>query len=317
MRLRYAKGWVNGNPVAQAVYQLSPWYLFTCRAGDIWPGIKEPIPQGTPGAGDFAAICRKEAAALWAEFSSLTVMWSGGIDSNLLACLLVESCPAGASLTLSGPADRLAATDDQALNWLRDHGCATVVTDTEVLHQVVADGGMVVTGVHADTLLCGDLIRYNDLYAAIWDMSVEEMFVRCSGLAPGAVRGYLERLEPLLALMPLARTAANVAWWLDFTCAWDSDAMMAWRVFGLAPGGVGYRDFFAAPAFQLWSMQDVALKVGKTADTHKQLYTNLIAEIVGFMPNLPLRTEIDEEVKMERVWGEVIGIREDWSLIQL
>src|SRR5690606_14625466 len=151
---------------------------------------------------------------------------------------------------------------------------------TGTLRAVVAQGGMLVAGYHADTLLCGDIIRYHDLYADIWHLSVEEMFVRVTGLPVPAVQRALLDLEPLLVLMPVPRTAANVAWWLDFTCAWNSDEMALKYLFDLNPPGQGYLNFFGAPAFQLWSMQDVAQKVGRTAETHKQVYLNLVEEIV-------------------------------------
>ena len=314
MNYRYALGWVKTDPVGWAVYQLSPWDRITCRAGGLWPGITAPIPQGTPG-GDFAQICRQEAQALWQQYNELVVMWSGGMDSSLLACLLAESKPAGATLVIASDAATL-AQDSDVLHWLASKGCPKMLMNSQTLKAVPERGGMVVTGYHADTLLCGDIIRYWNLYETIWTMTVEEMLQQVSGLHPDAVVSLLQDLEPLLALMPVERTAANVAWWLDFTCAWDSDEMTAKFSFDLQPPGSGYINFYGADAFQLWSMQDVELKVGKTKATHKQIYKSMLTEVMGFTPAVPLNTEPGEDYGESMDMHQVLAIREDWSLVK-
>lgn len=314
MNYRYALGWVNSTPLGRAIYHLTPWSRVTCRAGGLWPGITNPIPSGTPG-GDFLSICRQEAQALWQQYNELAVMWSGGMDSSLLACVLAECKPAEATLLISSEGTTLAQESD-VLNWLSSKGCPKMLMTPHTLRAVTERGGMVVTGYHADSLLCGDIIRYWNLYESIWTMTVEEMLGIVSELHPAAVTALLQDLEPLLELMPLERTAANVAWWLDFTCAWDSDEMATKFVFNLNPPGSGYINFYGADAFQLWAMQDVAVKVGNTKATHKQLYKAAITEVLGFIPVIPINTEPGEEYGESMDMNKVLVIKEDWTVIK-
>lgn len=274
------------------------------------------MPVGEPG-GDFAAICRTEAQKLWAKYSEIAVMWSGGMDSSLLACLLVESKPANGKLLISSERETLAWDDHDIMKWLLAAGCEKLEASSASLRAVVDRGGMVVAGYHADTLLCGDIMRYYDLYSTIWDMSVEEMLIAIQGrIHKSSVQAYMTDLQPLIDLMPLPKTAANVAYWLDFTCAWNSDEMALKFIFDLEPPGVGYVNFFGANDFQLWSLQDVEAKVGKNKETHKQVYHQLLSEIVGFGPVIPLNTEPGELYGASMDMGKVLAITEDWKVIE-
>ena len=300
MSYRYLRAWRDSGPVARAITRLCPWSRPTCRVGGFWSGIYEPIPEGEVG-GDLAALCRAEAAAL---------------DSSLLACLLAESRPSNATLVLIAEAATLANDAYDLRDWLLAHGCTTQVLSSQALRDVTVRGGMVVTGYHADTLLSGDIVRYNDLYESIWNMTEQELFERITRLPASVVRGLLVDLEPLLAMMPLPRTAATVAWWLDFTVAWASDDMTLKYSFDLAPPGQGYVNFFGAPSLQLWSMQDAGNKIGPTKVGHKHLYLGLISEIVGFAPTIPHSTEPGDGFGKNMDMSRVLAIREDWSVVE-
>ena len=314
-RLRYARVWAQGTAFGKALYELTPWHRVVCRAGDFWPGLKSALPTG-PFGGDLATIARAEAQALWQRYDELLVMWSGGIDSTLLAALLVECKPPGASLTLCSEAKTLGWVDHPVLPWLLEQGCQTQLLSQTVLEAVVQRGGMVITGYHADGLLSGDIVRYSDLYEQVWSMDLVEMFMAVSKHPEALVKHHLKALQPLFDLCPLAPTPVNLAWWLDFTCAWDSDSMMFQYHQGIAPHGVGYINFFGSTAFQNWAVQDAAQKIGPTRATHKQVYLNLLAEILGFMPVLPHATEYDEDFGRIMDMGKVLYIREDWSVVE-
>ncbi|SUE95813.1 Uncharacterised protein [Ectopseudomonas mendocina] len=244
-------------------------------------------------------------------------MWSGGMDSSLLACLLLEAKPAHGKLLISSEPITLSWNDHDILKWLVGAGCEKLEATSASLRDVVDRGGMVVAGYHADTLLCGDIMRYYNLYSDIWSMSVEDMMVRvASDIHEASVQSFMSDLQPLIDLMPLPKTAANVAYWLDFTCAWDSDEMTLKFAFDLEPPGVGYVNFFGARDFQLWSLQDVEAKVGKNKETHKRVYYELLSEIVGFQPTIPLNTEPGELYGTSMDMGRVLAITEDWKVIE-
>lgn len=314
-QVRYARGWAHGTAFGRALFELTPWHKVLCRAGDFWPGIKSPMPAG-PYGGDLASLCRAEAQALWNQYDELLVAWSGGIDSTLLACLLAECQPAGTVLNLCSEATTLGWVNHHGLQWLLDKGCQTVPLTKANLEAVVARGGMVVTGYHADTLLSGDMVRYNDLYERIWSMDLVELFMAVSKLPEAAVKHHLKVLQPLLDLCPLPQTAANVAWWLDYTCAWDSDEMMFKYHQDIAPPGVGYVNFYGAESLQRWAVQDAEQKLGKTKATHKQAYLAILADILGFMPDLPHATEFDDSYGAIMDMGKVLIIHEDWSVTE-
>lgn len=314
MSYRYALGWIKNNPVMYALSQLCPWKRLTCRVDGIWPGIKTPIPTGTPG-GDLHQICINEAKNLWNRYTDIGVLWSGGMDSSLVMVSLESTRPSGSKLTVIAQEPTLTEQHD-ILDWLLENGASTEVLNAADLRARVDRGGMVVSGIHADTLLCGDIIRYNDLYQDIWDMSVRDMFIRITGLPESAIDQHLAAIEPVLAAMPVERTAANVAWWLDYVCAWETDKMCLKFMFDLKPHGEGYINFFGSDAFQLWSMQDVSVKVGHTKVTHKQLYKQIVINIIGKEPKIPINTEPGDDFGVSMDMNQIIAIREDWSVIK-
>lgn len=315
MNYRYALGWSRTHPVGRAIAALTPWTRTMCRAGDFWNGVKSVIPQGQTG-GNFADICRSEITKLWDKHKELVVLWSGGMDSTLLAALLVESRPKDGIIKLCSESQTL-SKEHQGLDWLLEKGCVPMPLDANQLRAVTERGGMVVSGYHADTLLSGDLIRYWDLYETIWDMSVEELFLKVSGLPIQAVRKHVEDIQPLLDLCPLEKTAANIAWWLDFVCAWDDDEMALKFIMDLEAPGEGYVNFFAAEPFQLWAIQDANAKIGKTKETHKQVYYELLKEILGFEIPVPINTEPPNDFYVYPISNsKLIAILEDWTVIE-
>src|SRR5690606_41495221 len=118
MRYRYASGWVRSNPLARSLAMLCPWRRLTCRVGGFWPGLSDPVPEG-PVGGDFCAIARAEAHSFWQRYDELAVMWSGGIDSSLLACLLAEARPATGRLLPARETHTFDWPEHKVLAWLR------------------------------------------------------------------------------------------------------------------------------------------------------------------------------------------------------
>lgn len=309
MNYRYSYNWATSNGISRAVAKLGMWG-FTPPRG-IWPGVSEPIPvPDTQGL--FADIARAVAAEMWAQYPHIAVVWSGGVDSSLVAVALMESKPAGSVLSVvSEPATF--ASSGNVWPWLADRGCQQLWLSRQTLRDVVDQGGMVTTGYHADTLLCGDIIRYHNLYSSIWNMTVEEMFIHMDQLHPEDVLTQLKMIEPLLQQMPLERTAANVAFWLDYTCAWHGDEMALMKLFDVDAPGVGYVNFFAHPTLQAWSLRDVAEKVGKTHETHKSIYKALLSEIMGTAPIIQLNTEPGEGYLSTPEDRQIQAVRADWT----
>lgn len=310
--LRYGKGWGLFNPLAAAVIAISPWTVITCRAGNFWPGIKSEMPL-VPTAKSLADICESEATALWAEHKKILVLWSGGVDSSLVATYMALSCPEDGQLMLGSSQGSSPDFDNNLVSWFYEQGVSFCQADPDRLRAFVADGWHVVTGVHADTLLSGDIVRYGHLYSDIHIMGIKDLISKMARTENDKkVDALYAQLLPLINLMPIQKTAANFAWWLDYTCAWDIDSLATWQVFGVHPDN--YTDFFGALDFQRWAVKEASEKIGSNEATHKQIYHDLLASLLPFIPVIN-RTELTFETKSMNSWEGVVGVTKDWQLI--
>ena len=298
--LRYGKGWGYLNPLASAVIAISPWSIITCRVGNFWPGIKSETPI-TPTTKPLADICQSEAAALWAKYKKVLVLWSGGVDSSLVATLMAKSRPADGQLMLGSSQGSSPDFDNDLIAWYFDQGVSFCQADPARLKEFVDAGWHVVTGVHADTLLSGDIVRYGQLYSDIHRMDIRDLISKMVRTEDDKkVEELYVQLKPLIDLMPLQHNAANFAWWLDYTCAWDIDSLATWCLFGVHPNN--YTDFFGSLDFQQWAIKDASEKIGSTEGTHKKIYHDLLTSLLPFAPAIN-RTEIKHEIKRINTWG--------------
>lgn len=310
--LRYGKGWCYLNPLAASVIAISPWHIITCRVGGFWPGVTSEAPL-TSTTKSFAEICQSEAVALWAKHKKVLVLWSGGVDSSLVATFMAKTRPADGQLMLGSSHGSSPDFDNNLMAWYFEQDISFCQADPARLNEFVAAGWHVVTGVHADTLLSGDIVRYGHLYNDIHNIGIKDLISKMAKTEDDKkVDELYGHLKPLIDLMPLQQTAANFAWWLDYTCAWDMDSMATWQVFGVHPNN--YTDFFGAIDFQRWSIKDSYEKIGSTEATHKQIYHDLLASLLPFTPEI-VRTEMSYKTKSMNIWEGVVGVTEDWQFV--
>lgn len=308
-KYRWLKGWAYSDPMAVALRSMLKYELAMPRVGNLFPGVTTPVPSG-PYGGDLPQLCRDRAAQLWEKFDTLFVLWSGGTDSTLAAALLAEHKPGRLILSTSGREEK--GTGPEIYQWFIDHGCEFEDATTAAMRQVAGNGGMVLTGNHADSLLLGE---YADVGEKLWDMELEEAVMAHTGVTQEWAKRQISACQPFFDYLELDHTVPNLCWWLDFAACWDQDEMSAGLMYHLDPPGVGYETFFGTAEFQRWAAQPVQDKVGRGDKAHKYRYHEIIESIFGFKPTLVARNNEPLDSGVVSRLGSFLAIREDWSLV--
>lgn len=278
---RYSRGWFLTTPMGRALRTITKLHGPAPRFSDLCPLLTTPFPENINEPIELHEACDLRAKELVEKYQTIYVCWSGGVDSTLVAAYLGKHKKPDTELILSVSDQSLQDASSGVLDALVAQGYSTEEISPDRMREVASLGGMVVCGHHADSILLGELVDDTGAYESIWTMSPTEMISNHTGVSLEAAAGLLHDIEPLLAKMPFERTAANIAWWIDFTCFWDTDEMDFMIRFGLEPPGVGYVCFFGTPEFQRWAMRDVSEKAGNTEATYKHQYVSLISSILG------------------------------------
>lgn len=291
MTVRYSRQW-GRTELGRALIAVFGWPNVVPRVGGLFPGITTPIPGGSPVG--LPVAVESAARSFLARYDTLYLQWSGGVDSTLVAAALLHyRKKQRLILTTSDQSARDAPAG--LLELLLERGVEAEPFDIDRMKAITQAGGMVVTGHHADSIMLGELADAKKLHDDIWHMTPLEMIQVNAECEVTKARILLRQLEPVIGLMPFERTAANIAWWLDFTCCWDPDEMQPYLQQGLTPGDIGYEAFFKSSLFQRWAMQDVRNKTGRTETTKKEQYVELVERFLGsrftFVKNI-----IDEQL---------------------
>lgn len=301
---RYSRQWARTSPLGIALIQATGWQHAVPRVGRLYPFMSTPMPEAREH--DFHQLCEQRAIQLWAEHDELIVAWSGGLDSTLVAALLQRHRPAGKTLWVSYSATAQSYAPDYLAELIRRGARHITLSDARRRNLFW------VTGYHADSILIGEY--YDALGENLWDMRVEEAVAAYSGITVKTALRTLSVLEPLLEHMPVDRTAANVAWWLDFATFWDRDEYDAHYRLGFGLPGVNYTSFFSTKEWQEWSQQDARVKCGP--GKYKQMYRDLLEELLGVSSPLHKNTLSKEDAVESSLFSpNLLAIRNDYSLI--
>lgn len=309
---RYNRRWTRETALGRSLIAVTQWEHAVPRVGGLYQGISTPIPEAKPH--DFESICLARAEALWAAHSELLVLWSGGTDSTLVAALLAHTKPADKTLFISHTPASL-ENGQEAMTALINKGAVAVPFSVDLTEEVLLHGGMSITGYHADGLLLGDFYDQNG--EDIMGLTIQGMVALRTGMSENLALFHLQQLKPLIDLMPLEKTALNIAWWLDFATFWDRDEYDLHYRLGIGKPGEAYTSFFSAVEFQEWAIRDVAQKIGMNGQAHKQLYLALIEKYLGSITPLKknyLEQEIDQG-QNSLFHPNLLQIREDYSLL--
>jgi hypothetical protein len=325
MTFRYSRAWSERDSLGRALLQAGCWRHAVPRIGDLFPGIATPMPESASVS--FADACDARATELLAVHDNLVVLWSGGIDSTLVVCKLLEHKRVDQTVYITVN-DQAASVGKDYLPALIQAGVKTTTFDRDNLLEMAGRGIRLITGYHADSILVGEFYDNPKISESIWTISPEEAIrLNACDLNPALARSdrktqenfarrTLEQLEPLLALMPLERTAANIGWWLDFTSYWERDEYELYFRLGLDKPGAGYISFFNSTPIQQWALQDTRDKAGRNGTHHKHLYLTEISKHIGDIA--PPNKAIMNDIGWYRTClgdSRLLLIREDYSTV--
>lgn len=313
MKLLYSKEWTK-TELGSAIITAIGWQHAVPRVGNLFSGSTIPIPDGGPVP--LIEAVEDSAKDLLNRYKTLYVPWSGGIDSTLVAVALAHFKTPEHTIIISESDQSMTDSPSGIYKLLIEKGCVGEPFDIERMKEISANGGMVVSGYHADSIMIGEMADARELHDVIHDMTPVELLMAHTGLSEARCKTLLRQLEPLLSLMPVERTAANIAWWLDFTCCWSRDEYDLHFRLGLPKGS--YASFFMTDLFQRWSMQDTRKKGGLTEATKKYKYKDILESYLGvkvsnFKSNLiDFNLTIDNDLFSDKL----LLIREDYSYIK-
>jgi hypothetical protein len=284
----------------------------------LYNGICTPIAP--PSDITFHQACINHAVELLAKYDEIYVMFSGGVDSTLVAAYLCNLKSPNHKIILSISEQAEQDCDPDLIDWFENH-CELSDISIDEMKAVVERGGMVVTGMHADSILIGEMLddaEDPNIYTDVWTMTPVELIAKFTGQSLQWAEIRLKMLKPLTDLMPVEMNAPNLAWWLDFSCLWDRDEMEFPIKLGLKQPGVGFISFFNTPDFEGWSQRDAKLKAGVGIDGYKYQYKELITNIVGFEPVWPGKTRftaLKEQTEARNYIGNIQLINENWEIV--
>lgn len=302
MQYRYLSSWANNTEFGRALTRSTGWLHAVPRVGSFFPGITTPMPD--PKNYSFQEICFARAEELWKEKSSITVMWSGGVDSTLVALVLAVTKPIGCDLFVTANAQSLSDGKD-ALRSIEILG--------GTIKPFVKGEGYPVTGYHADSMLIGEFYDHKSIGEDIWTIGLTEAFQRYTGWNKSLCEEAIETLKPLIDLMPLEKTAANVCWWIDFSTFWDRDEYDAGYRLGLGIPGRDYTSFFSSELFQSWAIKDAR---EKAKHGYKGEYIQLIDRFTGCSLQFKKNTLLESLVVDHRIMSDkLLAIKEDYSIV--
>lgn len=318
MTYRYHSRWRQGDSSRLALTQIirNDWAI--PRAGNLYSGICTPIAP--PSNISLKQACFNRATEILAKYDEIYIMFSGGVDSTLVAAYLCSMSKPNHKITLSGSTQVESDCDPRVIEWFKQYATFEEIS-IDRMKETTARGGMVVTGVHADSILIGEVLddaKDPAFYTDIWDMTPVEMVAKFTGQSNLWAEVQLNKIRPLTDLMPVAMNAPNLAWWLDFSCLWDRDEMEFMTKLGLDHTGKGFIAFFNTTEFEGWSQRDASQKAGVGIELYKYQYKELIMDIIKFEPVWPGKTKFTSlaEKLEETKWPDtILMITENWETV--
>lgn len=313
MEYRYSKAWADRG-LGRSIIKVFGWQHSAPRVGGLFPGITDPIPA--PASPTFSQCLEDATARALARAEEFVVLWSGGVDSTLVAlCLASRKSPTQkVYITCSDQsmADSAQATKDA----LARAGCLHAPMSLTWLHQAVARGAVVVNGSHADSITLGEFADAADIHDQIWDMSMVQLVQAHMGLTRPEAEAHLEVIQPLFDLMPLEQTTLNKAFWTDFTCCWSRDEYDFTYRFDLGPPGETHFSFFSTSMFQQWAVMDAREKLrrGDSKWMIREACIRIAGHSLRFKKNL-MDPAINAPGYQTLYSDRLLAIRSDYRLV--
>lgn len=314
----YSTAW-RSNPIIANISRLK-------GGGDCAPRLPEfdfisfdPIPS----AGlthSFLESCMERANDIKLLDRDLMVLFSGGVDCTVATISMIHA-GIGHKTTIGMSKTGWLNTDPELIQYFVDSGCKIVDINGKSLKDYVDNGGHYITGCQGDTILNSDYIHRRGIIDDLWEIGIEDMFNRLSGLNNSMK--LVEHCSVLFNAMPdhLERNAPNMVWWLEFCGDWHINNFNVTSRVNTGIPGITHTHFFDSIPFQRWSQQDYTQKVGRTKETHKQVMYDVCYVLSGRRFKLPVKTEGWGDIFVDNYdpsyRSRLLAIHNDWREVHL
>lgn len=252
----------------------------------------------------------RHAREIHSKNASLYVPLSGGADSSLVAASLAK---VGARPVIGLSETGKETAEHVFIEWLQSQGCTIEICEQDSIKNAVSRGMHVVTGTHGDNLFLGDTVfAHEGLADDVWHMSPNDVLQVLSGRKGDLWGTYKHLFDEMPEYMP--RTAANVLWWTNFAGHWSCDCYYLTLDINIGAPGVTHTHFFGSDGFQLYMMQDAALRCGKSYDTIKEQSIATVSKLVGRELSIPSKTGGFGDIRPQKQTN-LFKITKDWTVI--
>lgn len=258
--------------------------------------VIDPIPEPATDGASFAEICDRIGRELLAraveDEKPLQVLWSGGIDSTLVLCSLLEAAEAVDRLDLL----EVVLTIDSVQEYPRFferyiRGRLRTVHASHPVFGYLDDDKTIVTGEHGDQLFGSDyLARYVPTGTAWlpWE-DVLHLIVTGKLGDPRQAQRVVDYLRPQIEQAPVPIvTLFDLFWWLNFSLKWQHVTFRT-VIYKRTRHRKTYDalvHFFRDPRFQAWSLatrsrDDRDAGIGTDWSAYKRVAKEAILEFTG------------------------------------
>lgn len=253
--------------------------------------VMDPIPAPATDGRSFAQICAEigcelvERAA--AEEKPLQVLWSGGIDSTLVLCSLLEAAEAAGRtdllevvLTIESVQEYPGFFDRYIRRRLR------TVTASHPVFSYLDDDKTIVTGEHGDQLFGSDYLAKYVPTGTAWLPWEDVLPLIITGKLgdPAQAARVIDYLRPQIAQAPVPIvTVFDLFWWLNFSLKWQHVTFRT-VIYKRTRHRKTYDTlvhFFRDPRFQAWCLANRDQAIDDDWKSYKRVAKEVILEFTG------------------------------------
>lgn len=229
------------------------------------------LPQLNSGFNkSFEQISLERGEDLWknsVQNNSLSLLWSGGIDSTVALIAMLRTCPAGSHIDLYCNMNSIIENNSLYCKLLSDPRIrlknSSIIPNNHSIN--------LITGELGDQVFGSDLLfriaanfGFNNLFNSYQEI-IPQLFNNRCGPVHGAA--LFDRYEPIVNEAPFKiKTAFDFIWWWNFTQKWQC---VKFRKEGLIDEKHKALHFFEYDDFQLWSIHNHPAKISTDLESYK------------------------------------------------
>lgn len=279
--------------------------------------IIDPLPTNIYTTLSFEEICHKRAKELVEKTQphTLTVLWSGGIDSTVALISLIQALEEQEELhRLKVLLSRESIAEFPSFFREKIKGKLTTVPIIGNIFESIQPKEIIVTGEHGDQLFGSDKLKYSIITGEAfrpYEDVLEFIISRKLGTDRYTTQ-IIDFINPQLKASPLTIvTLYDYLWWMNISLKWQTVSMRL--IHGLERSAHDLEEtvfhFFKNTDFQQWSFSNPTAKIKETWPSYKYIAKEFIYR---FHPD----KDYLEKKEKEQSLREVIVYDEPPSILQ-